>query len=127
MASSIPWGPVRSMLQTNFSFGNIKEIIGYTGIDMTRMAHFEQRSRNGATKSQLLSAIDQQIGEVDDTEATRIVAICCEEMLRRSQNLIDELDRVLSRVGWQFARGNLVPIEVFDTSELQHLPSERAF
>lgn len=124
MASNIPWGPVRSLLQTNFSFGPIKEIIGYTGIDMTRMGHLEQRSDDGATKSQLLSAIDQQIGEADATKATRIAAICCEEMLRRRQNLVDELDQVLSRVGWRFVQGNLVPVEVFDISELQQLPSE---
>ena len=73
---SIPWGPIRSTLHTRFSFGEIKAIIGYTGIDMTRMAHLEQRADGGATKSQLLSAIDQQIGEADATSVARIAAIC---------------------------------------------------
>ena len=58
----IPWGPVRSILINNFTFGQIKEIIGYTNIDMSKLAHLEQKAKNGATKSQLLSAIDQQIG-----------------------------------------------------------------
>ena len=123
-AHSIPWGPIRSLLRTEFSFGKIKEIVGYTGVDMTRMAHLEQRARGGATKSQLLSAIDQQIGEADSESKARIVAICCEEILRQRQDLLDELDQVLSRVGWRFVQGHLVPLEIFDASELQQLPTE---
>jgi hypothetical protein len=124
--ADIPWGPIRSLL-FSFSFGKIKEIIGYTGIDMTRMSHLEQKSQDdatNATKSQLLSAIDQQVKEADATRVTKIAAICCEEMLRRRQDLRDELDHVLSRVGWKFAQGNLVPVELFDSSELQQLPPE---
>ncbi len=124
MTARIPWGPIRSILQKEFSFSSIKEIVGYAGIDMSRLAGLNQKPQNGATKSQLLSAIDEQIGEADNATAARISAICCEEMLRRRDTLLKELDRVLSRVGWKFAGGSLLPLEVFDPDELQDIPSE---
>lgn len=62
----VPWGPIRSSLTENFSFGDIKQIVGYAAIDMSKLAHLEQKSQGGASKSQLLSAIDSQIGSMDD-------------------------------------------------------------
>ena len=118
----IPWGPIWSALTENFSFGDIKQIVGYADIDMSALAHLEQRSQDGATKSQLLSAIDRQIGQMDANSAGIVASICCEEMLRRKPGLIDELERVLSRVGWKFSGTTLLPIEIFDISELKDLP-----
>jgi len=120
----IPWPPIRSSLADNFSFGDIKVIIGYTGIDMSALAHLEQQSKGSATKSQLLSAIDKQLGNVESISQDKVASICCEEILSRKPHLIDELDRVLTRVGWKFAGTSLIPIEIFDLSELRDLPSE---
>ena len=120
----IPWGPIRSTLFGKFSFGDIKDIVGYSGINMTQLAGLEQKTSGGATKSQLLSAIDHQIGMMSSNEAAKATAICCEEMLRRNEKLVEELDRVLRRVGWQFYENQLIPIEVFDVSEISDLPSE---
>ncbi|SMN02190.1 hypothetical protein SPONN_563 [uncultured Candidatus Thioglobus sp.] len=120
----IPWGPIRSSLTNNFSFSVIKEIVGYTSIDMTSLAHLEQKSKNGASKSQLLSAIDSQIGQMDVEESGRVASICCEEILSKNPGLSSELDRVLSRVGWKFSSANLLPIEVFDISELEVIPEK---
>ncbi len=118
----IPWGPIRSSLTENFSFGNIKQIVGYADIDMSQLAHLEQKSEGGASKSQLLSAIDKQIGQMDTDSSGVVASICCEEMLRRKPILIDELERVLSRVGWKFSGTTLLPVEIFDISELKDIP-----
>jgi hypothetical protein len=118
----IPWGPIRSSLTANFSFGDIKQIIGYADIDMSLLAHLEQKSQGGASKSQLLSAIDKQIGQMDAKQSGVVALICCEEMLRRKPELIDELERVLSRVGWKFSDTTLLPVEVFDVAELKEIP-----
>lgn len=123
--SMIPWGPVRSSLVAKFSFGLIKEIVGYADIDMSKLAHLEQKSQGGASKSQLLSAIDQQIGNLSEKQKSHVASICCEEMLIRRPDLESELERVLSRVGWKFQNNRLLPIDVFDVSELLELP-ERA-
>jgi hypothetical protein len=120
----IPWGPIRSTLFSNFSFGDIKDIIGFSGIDMTQLAGIEQKAKGGASKSQLLSAIDHQIGRMSLNEAAKVASICCEEMLRRNESLIGDIDRVLRRVGWQFYEKQLIPIEIFDVSEINELPLE---
>jgi len=120
----IPWGPIRSSLTAHFSFGDIKEIVGYANIDMSQLAHLEQRVKGGASKSQLLSAIDAQIGQMDQNDSGFVASICCEEMLRRKPDLLNDLERVLSRVGWKFSGTSLLPIEIFDISELQEIPDE---
>lgn len=120
----IPWGPIRSSLTNHFSFGVIKEIIGYTSIDMSLLAHLEKKQKDGASKSQLLSAIDSQIGLMDAEEAGSVASISCEEMLIRKPELENELERVLSRVGWKFSGSTLLPIEIFDISELREIPEK---
>jgi hypothetical protein len=118
----VPWGPIRSSLTENFSFGDIKQIVGYADIAMSRLAHLEQKSQGGASKSQLLRAIDAQIGSMDTESVGVVASICCEEMLRRKPNLIPELERVLSRVGWKFSGSEILPVEIFDVSELKDIP-----
>lgn len=118
----IPWGPIRSSLIENFSFGDIKQIVGYADIDIAKLAHLEQKSQGGASKSQLLSAIDAQIDLMDAESVGVVASICCEEMLRRKPGLILELERVLSRVGWKFSGSDVLPIEIFDVSELKDIP-----
>jgi len=124
MIDRIPWGPIRSSLTENFSFGEIKQIAGYAGIDMAPLAHLEQKSLGGATKSQLLSAIDAQIGPMDAKSVGVIASICCEEMLRKKPSLISELEIVLSRVGWKFTGSEILPVEIFDLSELNDIPNQ---
>ncbi len=121
--NKIPWGPIRSSLTANFSFDSIKEIVGYAGIDMPQLSHLEQKSQGGASKSQLLSAIDTQIGRMDTNRSGVVASIICEEMLGRNSDLINELERVLSRVGWKFSGTALLPIEIFDVSELKEIPA----
>lgn len=121
-AHSIPWGPIRSTLTEKFKFGEIKQLVGYGGLDMSRLAHLEQKPQNGATKSQLLSEIDKQVGEMDEKRRSAFVSICCEEMMRSKAEVIEELERVLSRVGWKFSGTALIPIEVFDVAELTDIP-----
>lgn len=119
---NIPWGAVRSILTENFSFGDIKKIVGYANINMAALAHLEQKPKDGASKSQLLSAIDQQVGSMPLNDQSQVASICCEEMLLKKPNLIDEFERVLSRVGWKFSGEKLLPIEIFDNSELKDIP-----
>lgn len=122
--STIPWAPVRSTLTEKFSFGDIKQIVGYGDIDMSLLAHLEQKQQNGATKSQLLSEIDKQVGRMDETRRGAFVSICCEEMMRRKDDVVAELGRVLSRVGWKFSGTALIPVEVFDVAELASIPEQ---
>lgn len=121
-SNAIPWGPIRSTLTEKFSFGDIKLLVGYGDLDMSQLAHLEQRPQNGTSKSQLLSAIDNQVGAMDDNRRSAFVSICCEEMMLRKPEVIEELYRVLSRVGWKFSGTTLIPIEIFDIAELADIP-----
>ena len=123
-ANDIPWGPVRSLLLDEYSFRGIKEIVGYAGIDMVQLAHLEQKSPQGATKSQLLSAVEMQIERMDASQARKVASICCEEMLQRRPDFADKIERVLSRVGWKFLNNTLLPIDVLDIAELREIPKQ---
>lgn len=117
------WSVIRSLLHEKFSFGVIKVIAGLGGIDLTRMAHLEQISGSGgATKSQLLSAIDQQISEMNETRRQQFVKIVTEEMLRSQPAVEFDLRDALERLGWTLHGGHLVELALLDLSELPELP-----
>lgn len=117
------WSTIRSALHEKVSFGSIKVIAGLGGIDLTRMAHLEQHSSGGgATKSQLLSAIDQQIGEMDETRRRQFVRIVIEEVLRRQPDVESYLRDAFERFGWALHDGHLIELAILDVSELQELP-----
>lgn len=118
---NIPWGPIRSVLIDKFSFSDIKNIVGHGNLDMPQLAHLEQSSKNGATKSQLLSAIDKQFNILHMKQKNKFISICCEEMIRKNGSVIEELERTLSRVGWKFAGTSLIPVDIFDADELLHI------
>jgi len=122
--NKIPWGPIRSCLEENFTFREIKRIVGYADIDMFLLAHLEQKSKGGTPKSELLSEIEKQISRMEVSIIGVVASRCCEEMLRMKPELIDELERVLSRVGWSFSGTTLLPVEIFDVSELKDIPKQ---
>lgn len=122
--NKIPWGPIRSTLADEFSFGDIKKIAGYADIDMSRLAHLEQKSQGGASKSQILSEIDKQVGGMNSDAKGLVASICCEEMLRAKPSIIENLEHVLSRVGWKYSGTSLLPIEIFDPSDLKDIPEK---
>jgi hypothetical protein len=116
------WGVIRSVLYDHFSFGAIKGLIGLTGLDMTRLFHLEQRAKGGASKSQLLSGIDAQVGEMTEAELQRFLRTTVEEILRRQPQLEEQLQSYLERLGWRVYEGNLVHLEVLDVLDLPELP-----
>ena len=53
------WNAIRAILQNNFTFYEIKEIVGLAGFDVTLISHLEQKTGGGASKGQLITAIDK--------------------------------------------------------------------
>jgi len=119
------WGVIRSVLHEKFHFGPIKAIAGRAGLDPTQMAHLEQTSGStGASKSQLLSAVDRQVGEMDDQRVGQFLRIVTEEMVRREPSVELDLRESLERLGWTLHQGHLVEVAVFDISDLPELPGD---
>ncbi|WP_308142771.1 hypothetical protein [Burkholderia pseudomallei] len=117
------WPAVRACLQ-EFRFDDIKEIAGLAGFDVTVAAHLVQKSQGGATKGQLMSVIDEQVGTMDSHARHHFLTILVEEILRRRSEMQEKLSEYLSRLGWSFVYQTLVPLEVFDTSILADTPDE---
>ncbi|MBN3790104.1 hypothetical protein [Burkholderia sp. Ac-20353] len=117
------WPAVRACLQ-EFRFDDIKEVAGLAGFEVTATAHLVQKTQGGATKGQLMSAIDEQVGRMDSHTRSRFLTILIEEILRRRSEMQEKLSEYLSRLGWSFVNQMLVPLEVFDISILADTPGE---
>ncbi|MDR4499446.1 MAG: hypothetical protein MRK02_16235 [Candidatus Scalindua sp.] len=118
------WNALRASLQNNFTFYDIKEIVGLAGFDLASISHLEQRAGGGALKGQLMSVIDRGLRDLDDEFFKRFIAIVVEEILKRRPDSRGTLDDNRSRLGWSLSGNSVIPIEIFDTSILPEIPSE---
>jgi len=119
----LAWPAVRACVQ-DFSFNDIKEIAGLAGLDLTQVAHLVQRPQAGATKGQLLSAVDGQFGAMPIARQKQFLTILIEEILRRQPAAEEKLAEYLSRLGWSFVDQTLVPLEIIDTRTFEWTPQE---
>jgi hypothetical protein len=115
------WPAIRACLQA-FSFYEIKEIVGLAGFDLTELADLVQKSGGGATKGQLLTAIDAGVGKMNESARVRFLTITTEEILRRRPGTEGQLSDYLSRLGWSFAHSTLVPIGLLDRPTCRRPP-----
>ena len=118
------WAALRATLENHFSFYIIKEIVGLAGLDLTELAHLEQKSGDGASKGQLMTGIDRAFRDLNNEARQRFVAIVAEEVLRRRQDIEELLNQHLSRLGWVLAEGAIIPLQPFDPQELAEIPPE---
>ena len=116
------WGALRVVLKDAFTFYEIKDLVGLAGIDVTRLARLEQKAGGGASKGQLITALDREIAQLDRAEKSRLLSHLTEEIVGQRPHQSESLNDYLERLGWQFADGKLVPIDVFDIAELADLP-----
>ena len=117
------WSALGAVLRDAFTFYDIKEIAGLAGVDPTRLARLEQKAGGGASKGQLITALDREIGELNYATKMRVLNHIAEEVLSRSPDQTERLGEYLSRLGWQLLGGRLIPIELMDASELAELPT----
>jgi len=117
------WPAVRACLQ-EFSFYDIKEVAGLAGFDVTSTAHLVQKAQGGATKGELMSAVDEQVSQMGPHSRRRFLTILIEEVLRRRPAAQEKLSEYLSRLGWSFVNQTLVPLEVFDIDRFTDTPDE---
>ena len=121
---TIAWGPLRAILENNFTFSNIKEIAGLAGIDLTSLPYLQQKAGSSTSKGQLMTALDSLLGAMPEAEKRRFITIATEEVLRRQPNVSDTLKDYLSRLGWTVYEDKVIPLEILDLSDLPELPEE---
>ena len=116
------WAALRVVLRSDFTFYDIKNIVGLARLDVTRLAPLVQRAGGGASKGQLVTALDREIGPLDHITKRRVLTHNAEEIVARRPDRKRWLNDFLERMGWQFAHGRLIPTELFDVSDLAELP-----
>lgn len=118
---SAAWGTIRASL-FQLSFADIKTVAGLAGLDLMSLAHLQQRPEKGATKEQLVSGIEIMLGRMDADALQRFVVWVAEELLMRRPELAALLADQLARHGWGLVDHQLIPLQLFDPSELANLP-----
>jgi len=115
------WSAVSAILQDNFTFYDIKQIVGLAGFDKGSIAHLEQKQGGGASKGQLITGIDKGYSNFSEKDKKHFLNIVVEEILDRNPAVIDKLNKYLSRLGWAVEGGAVIPVEIFDVSDLPEL------
>lgn len=118
------WNALRATLQNDFSFYEIKDVVGLAGFDLGSIAHLEQKAGGGASKGQLMTGIDRGLNGMDEESQKHFVAAVAEEVLARKPDSRKTLEEKLSRLGWSLSGNAVIPIEILDVSTLGELPSE---
>jgi hypothetical protein len=117
------WPPVRACL-LELTFSQIKEIVGLAGVDLSAVAHLDQKPPKSATKGQLMTALDGIVGGMEEGAKGRFVALAIEESLRRRPALKERIDELLSRLQWSYSEGTLTPLQIFDPADLTETPTD---
>ena len=86
------WSALRVVLR-ELTFYDIKEVVGLAGVDVTRLAHLEQRAAGGASKGQLITALDGELGQLDETTKSRVLSHIAEEIIERQPGQSELLGR----------------------------------
>ena len=115
------WAAVRGVLQSDFTFYEIKDVIGLAGLDITEFAHLVQKPDGGALKGHLMTAIDQSFGQLSANEMKEILSHLVQEVLLRRPQCKERLEGYLSRFGWGLADDRVVPLTIFDPKDLDEI------
>jgi len=101
------WSAIRGVIRNSFTFNDIKEIAGASGLPVHKLSHLQQRSlpARSASKSELLDAIDGLLNEEQNTD--RAIKFFIHEMTSRHSQIENHMNEVLQRFGWQIKNGEL--------------------
>jgi|SRR3972149_10506365 len=115
------WGSIRGIVRDAFSFAQIKDLVGAAGLPVHTLGHLQQRSSGGASKGQLMDAIDGLVTALVSDERDRFVSACITEIIRSRPDIVPSLEEVLFRVGWGLSGEEPHPLDLqidIDTAEL---------
>lgn len=115
------WSATSAVLKNTFSFYDIKEIVGLAGFDTGKIAHLVQKSGSSVSKGQLISEIERELNNFSDNDKRHFLNIVIEEMLTRCSEIEEQLERYLTRLGWQVIENKVLPIEVLDRDDMIEL------
>ena len=115
------WGPVRSLLRESCTSYRLMQIVSRSGVDITRLTGLPLGAST-AEKNALISGVDEIYDELDASGRQRFLTVVTEELLQEKPELAGTLETYLQRVGWKVHDGQVLPVDVFDITELPLLP-----
>jgi hypothetical protein len=120
MSSTIntAWNAVTVILLENFTFNVIKSVVGLAGLDKSKIAHLNYPD---VQKGRLIGEIDNEVSQFSEYKKEHFLNIVIEEIIERNPLLKDRLEKYLSRLGWKLIDGSVIPIDIFDLSDLPEL------
>ena len=120
MSSTIntAWDAVSVILLENFTFNVIKSVVGLAGLDKSKIAHLNYPD---VQKGRLIGAIDNEVAQFSEDKKKHFLNIVIEEIIERNLLLEERLEKYLSRLGWKLIDGSVIPIDIFDLSDLPEL------
>jgi len=104
-----------------FTFADIKEILGLAGFNLTLISQLEQAPNGDASKGMLLGGVDKFFGQMDEGEKSRFTTLLAEEILSRKPEAEYQLECNLSRLGWTIVKGKLLPIKLIDRDDVNDI------
>lgn len=123
MKLSEVWGVMRGFMIDNFSFSDIKNIVGQAGLPIHKLSHLKQ-GFGGTSNGQLMDNIENLYSDLSEKEKEKFITYCIEEVLIQREGLESELERLLERVGWGISEKEPYPLELqieFDTAEFSEV------
>jgi len=112
---------LRVLLRKALSFEHIKEIIALAGIPIYALSKLRQEQ--GASKSQLMNAVDPYFERLDTQSKGHFLRIAAERLLEDRPDLSDKLDSYLRPLGWQLADTAIIPLNIVDLTDFDWVPS----
>lgn len=120
MSSTIntAWNAVSVILLENFTFNVIKSVVGLAGLDTSKVAHLNYPN---VQKGRLIAEIHNEVSQFSENKKKHFLNIVIEEIIERNPLLEDRLKKYLSRLGWKLIDKSVIPIDIFDLSDLPEL------
>lgn len=103
------WRALRATVKDRCTFAEIKDLVASAALPVEKLSHLQQRSlpARGASKSELMDAVDDLIGEEQDPNQAiqRLIAA----FLQRKTHLQNEVAQCVAQFGWTVEDGQLRP------------------
>lgn len=116
------WSALHTLLPDKFTRQEMEEILGLAGMMGPILGEVS------GSKAQLVKAAAvMSLEKMEGAERRRFVSYIIEEMVRRRGEPIREsLEGYLSRWGWSFTQGALVPVSLLDPADLVEVLEDAA-
>ena len=122
MNIDMAWNGIRVVLREEFSFYDIKELVGLAGVEVARLAHLVQRRGGGTSKGELMTALDRELSRFDAETKRTVMGRIADAIVKERPDAAERLGKYLRPLGWSFVGDSLIPVEVFDVLDLAMLP-----